>query len=213
MIPVAKKARAYLRFPWKGKLCQFTCLPFGLVSSPRIVTKCLKPLLIYLRALGVHLLAYLDDILIMAPTKEQYLEQAQLIVGLLEKLGYVINQEKSVTGPTQRLELFGFSIDIVETKFFLPGKKILKIQNLAEKFLSEQISARQLGNPSSYKNCSFIFLKSPERPFEGSNSSEEKQRYWTAIPLSMESRGELMWRKNWLILSTMGNIKKKEPIG
>ena len=36
-------------------------------------------------------LVYLDDILIVAPTKEQYLEQAQLIVGLLEKLGYVIN--------------------------------------------------------------------------------------------------------------------------
>ena len=57
-IPVAKKARVYLRFLWKGKLYQFTCLPFGLASSPRIFTKCLKPLLVYLQALGVRLLVY-----------------------------------------------------------------------------------------------------------------------------------------------------------
>ena len=38
-IPVAKKSRVYLRFLWKGKLYQFTCLSFGLASSPRIFTK------------------------------------------------------------------------------------------------------------------------------------------------------------------------------
>ena len=107
-IAVAKKVRVYFWFLWKVKLYQFTCLPFGLASSPRIFTKCLKPLLVYLRALGVHLLVYLDDFLIMAPTKEQRLEQAQLIIGLLEKLGYLINQEKSVLEPTQRLNTSGF---------------------------------------------------------------------------------------------------------
>ena len=65
------------------------------------------------------LLVYLDDILIMAPTKEQCLEQAQLIIGLLEKLGYVINREKSVLEPTQRLEYLGFVINTVEMKLFL----------------------------------------------------------------------------------------------
>ena len=71
---------------------------------------------------------------------------AQLIVGLLEKLGYLINREKSVLEPTQRLEYLGFLIDTVEMKFFLPEMKILKVQNLAEKFLSEQVSARQLAS-------------------------------------------------------------------
>ena len=69
-IPIAKKSRIYLRFLWRGRLYQFTCLPFGLRSSPRIFTKVLKPLLVYLRALGVRLLVYLDDILIMAATPE-----------------------------------------------------------------------------------------------------------------------------------------------
>ena len=51
-IPIAKKSRIYLRFLWRGRLYQFTCLPFGLRSSPRIFTKVLKPLLVYLRALS-----------------------------------------------------------------------------------------------------------------------------------------------------------------
>ena len=69
-----------------GVLCKIDlqdALPFGLASSPRIFfTKCLKPLLVFLRSLRVRLLVYLDNFLIMAHTKEQCLERAQLIVGL-----------------------------------------------------------------------------------------------------------------------------------
>ena len=67
-IPIAKKSRIYLRFLWKGRLTSSHVYPFSLRSSSRIFTKVLKPLLVYLRALGVHLLVYLDDILIMAAT-------------------------------------------------------------------------------------------------------------------------------------------------
>ena len=141
----------------------------------------------------MHLLIYLDDILIMATTKEQCLEQAQLIAGLLEKLGYVINREKSVL----EAGIPWVCNRDCGNEVFLAEMKILKIQNLAEQFLSEQISARQLasllgllqatlpaitnfskttsqssgpvaGYLSSYNNCSFMFSKSPERPFQGS---------------------------------------------
>ena len=223
LISVAKKARVYLRFLWKGKIFQFTCLPFGLASSPRIFTKCLKPLLVYLRALGVRLLVYLDDFLIMAPTREQSLEQAQLIVGLLEKLGYLINREKSVLEPTQRLEYLGFLIDTVEMKFFLPEMKILKIQNLAEKFLSEQISARQLASLLGLLQATLpaitiapLYFQNLQRDLSKAlNSSEGKQSYRTVVVLSMESRGELLWWKTWLPFHNRKNIlgpKEQETI-
>ena len=67
-----KKSRIYLRFLWKGRLYQFTCLPFDLRSSPRIFTKVLKPLLVYLQALGVRLLVYLDNILIRRQQPQSY---------------------------------------------------------------------------------------------------------------------------------------------
>ena len=43
-VPVDKKLRIYLHFIWRGVLCQFTCLPFGLSSSGRIFTKAMKPM-------------------------------------------------------------------------------------------------------------------------------------------------------------------------
>ena len=167
---------------------------------------CLKPLPVYLRALGVRLLVYLDDFLIMAHTRVQCLEQAQLIVGLLENLGYLINREKSVLEPTQRLEYLGFLIDTVEMKFFLPEMKILKIQNLAEKFLQEQISARQLASLLGLLQATLpaitiapLYFRNLQRDLSKAlNSSEGKQSYRTVVALSLESRGELMWWKNWL---------------
>ena len=193
-IPVAKRARVYLHFLWKGKLYQFTCLPFGLASSPRIFTKCLKLLLVYLQALGVHLLVYLDDFLIMAHKREQCLEQAQLIVGLLEKLGYLINREKSVLEPTQRLEYLGFLIDTCGNKVFLAGnentqnsesgREISLRTNFAK--TTCQSSGPVAGYPSSYNNCSFVFSKPPERPFQGSKFLRRKTGQWLCFPLSQE---------------------------
>ena len=222
LIPVAKKARVYLRFLWKGKLYQFTCLPFGLAPSPRIFTKCLKPLLVYLRALGVHLLVYLDDFLIMAHAREQCLEEAQIIVGLLEKLGYLINREKSVLEPTQRLEYLGFLLDTGNEVFLARNENTQNSESGREISLkanfgktTSQFSGPVAGYPSSYNNCAIVFSKSPERPSKALNSSEGNQSYWTVVVLSLESRGELMWWKNWLPFHNGKNIlvpKEQETI-
>ena len=159
----------------------------------------------------------------MAHTREQCLEQAQLIVGLLEKLGYLINREKSVLEPTQRLEYLGFLIDTVEMKFFLPETKILKIQNLAEKFLSEQISARQLASFLGLLQATLpaitlapLYFRNIQRDLSKTlNSSEGNQSNRTVVVLSLESRGELMWWKNWLFFHNGKNIlvpKEQETI-
>jgi len=42
-VPVNVNDRKYLRFIWKNQLFQYTCLPNGLSSAPRIFTKILKP--------------------------------------------------------------------------------------------------------------------------------------------------------------------------
>ena len=47
-IPIVLEYRKYLKFSWRGVLYQFTVLPMGLTSSPRIFTKVLKPFFCYL---------------------------------------------------------------------------------------------------------------------------------------------------------------------
>ena len=69
-IPIHDTYKQYLRFNFQGKLYQFICLPFGLSSAPWIFTKTLKPALALLQEMGVRLIGYIDDILILAETRE-----------------------------------------------------------------------------------------------------------------------------------------------
>ena len=51
--PIAEEDRKLrLMLQWKGKYYQFTCLPNGLPSAPRIFTKILKPVYTRLRSIG-----------------------------------------------------------------------------------------------------------------------------------------------------------------
>ena len=40
---IAEEDQKYLRFVWKNKIFQYTCLPNGLLSAPRLFTKLMKP--------------------------------------------------------------------------------------------------------------------------------------------------------------------------
>ena len=53
--------RRYLRFCHNGTAWQFTVLPFGLSTSPRVFTKILKPVLAFAHLHRVKLHMYLDD--------------------------------------------------------------------------------------------------------------------------------------------------------
>lgn len=63
-IPIHQSHQKYLQF--QGKSYRFTCLPFGLSSAPWVFTKTLKPALAVLHQRGVQMIAYIDDILVIA---------------------------------------------------------------------------------------------------------------------------------------------------
>ena len=77
-----------LRFMYQGKHYQFQCLPFGLSSAPWVFTKTLKPALALLLEMGVRLITYIDDILVLAESQEQARSHAEAVVYLLQCLGF-----------------------------------------------------------------------------------------------------------------------------
>ena len=92
-VPIWQNHQKYLRFIWRDSLLEFACLPFGLASAPRVFTKLLKPVLSILRQRGIRLIAYLDDILLMAPSVDQVLQHAASTLNLLEGLGFTVNYQ------------------------------------------------------------------------------------------------------------------------
>ena len=59
-VPMNSAFLPLLRFIWRGRILQYTYLPFGLLPAPRFFTKLLKVVVTFLRERGIRLLLYLD---------------------------------------------------------------------------------------------------------------------------------------------------------
>ena len=70
-IPIFSLHRKYLRFIWKNQRYEFTCLPFGYSLAPRVFTKVFKPIVSHLRLHGLRIIIFLDDILLVASSKQE----------------------------------------------------------------------------------------------------------------------------------------------
>ncbi|KAN0045659.1 hypothetical protein ACTA71_006037 [Dictyostelium dimigraforme] len=95
--------RDLFRFVWKGVHYRWKTMPFGLSTAPRIFTILLRPVLRMLRDINVSVITYLNDLLIVAPTKEECLTNLKKTMDLLLKLGFKLNLEKSILEPTQSI--------------------------------------------------------------------------------------------------------------
>ena len=112
-VPVAPEHRIYLRFMWGGKLFQYTCLPNGLSSAPRYFTKLLKPVYGTLRSQGHLNVGYIDDSYLQGSSVSDCRQNIQATICLFESLSFVINKEKSVLQPCQKLVFLGFIQDSI----------------------------------------------------------------------------------------------------
>ena len=81
------------------------------VLCPWTFTKVMKPLMTLLRSWGIGIIIYIDDILILADSKEEATQHLEVLVSLLEALGFIINQEKSLLSPVQEIEFSGLMVD------------------------------------------------------------------------------------------------------
>lgn len=62
-VKIHPDSRKFLRFRWENRTYQFTCLPMGLASAPRVFTKIIKPVFSEIRKFGRLNVIYIDDVL------------------------------------------------------------------------------------------------------------------------------------------------------
>ena len=126
-VAVAKHYRKFLRFVWEGTTYEFTCLPFGLCSAPRTFTKLLRLVMAHLQFLGLRMVIYLDNILIMVENKETLQLQIRQTISLLEELGFTANRPKSVLQPSHQITYLGLLVDASQMKLLLLEEKLQQI--------------------------------------------------------------------------------------
>ena len=124
-MPIYQGHWKYLRFFINGVAYQFKVAPFGLSSAPRLFTKLILVIIVWLRLRGVRLFAYLDDILIVGSSPAEVHRSLTLTIQALPRAGFIINIKKSDLTPTQDLA--------TEAEIRLPSSMTLLSQKLGER--------------------------------------------------------------------------------
>lgn len=141
--------RKFLRFYWDGHPYEFRALPFGVTSAPRVFTKVMRPVIGLLRSRGIRCMIYLDDLLIMANTRDLCIQHLHDALTLLIKLGFKINWRKSMLIPSQVVQFLGLTIDSHAMMFRVPKDKVanvLESLTLLTRPFARWITQRQLAH-------------------------------------------------------------------
>ena len=80
-------------------------------TSPKDIHKVDESSLSLLRKLYVRLIIFLDDILLMASSKEELTFVRDTLIYLLQNLGFLINRKKSVLEPCQNIQFLGMEVN------------------------------------------------------------------------------------------------------
>lgn len=113
-------------------------LPFGAKSSPEIFHRLTQAVRRMMARRGFHdLVVYLDDFLVVAPTKDECVQAFTTLSKLLTDLGFELSKHKIVE-PTQELTFLGVQINTKDNSLTLPRDKLDDLQDLIGRFQNKQ---------------------------------------------------------------------------
>lgn len=110
-VSIVPKHRKFLRFSFQGIQYQYNRLPFGYSLAPRTFSKCVETALEPLRRMGMRVLFYLDDLLLLARSREEAALQTMTLVTHLSSLGFAVNWKKSSPLPSQCVIYLGVELN------------------------------------------------------------------------------------------------------
>ena len=109
----------------------------------RIFTKLLKIPIAVLRRIQIRIIIYLDDMLLMSQTVNSLVIPRNTLIFLLQSLGFVINLQRSILVPLQKIEFLGLEIDSVRMTLTLPQEKVKKLRLKCQKLISNPRTTKE----------------------------------------------------------------------
>ena len=126
----------------------FAVMVYGVSVATSVVTRLIKPIVVYLHKQGLKFSIFIDDGRTVAASYELAQQHHQLAIETFEKAGWNIQHEKTSVIPTQTLYYQGFINDTKNMIYYLPKfkKDHLKaeIESLLGKFEMNSVQTRTL---------------------------------------------------------------------
>ncbi len=133
-IQIASHPRQFLRFAFEGVAYQYKVLPFGLSLATCTFTWRMDAAHSPLRQMGIRILNYLDDCLILAHSQVVLTSHKTLLLSHLGCLGLRVNFAKSILLPSQRVSFLGTVINSVQMTTTVSAERATTIQRHTASF-------------------------------------------------------------------------------
>ena len=140
-IPIHPQSRKFLRFTAGGRAWQFKVLCFGLSTAPQVFTQVMAPVSGIMHRLGVRMLRYLDDWLIMASSHREACWTRDMVLQLCQELGIMVNLEKLSLTPSQPIVYLEIQIESRTFRASPTPSRIEKFFLIVEEFLSSKVQS------------------------------------------------------------------------
>ena len=138
--------RTFFGCEWQGVYYEANVLILGVTDAVFAFTKIVRPVTRYLRKLGLRILSYIDDILILCCLFSEAVQARKLLFITLVKCGWLVNLAKSKDISTIPLFL-GLDMDTISMTFQIPEKKLVAfLDRLVELLSASEVKKRQLAS-------------------------------------------------------------------
>ena len=152
--------------------------------------------------MGIRVVIYLDDILLLHQDKEELRNLFNKVLELLQNLGFTINREKCSSAPTQSLVFLGGLLNSVNMTISLPSEKLNAITKAAQEMqkdqeVTEKVLSSFLGRLSHAAQTGVWTAPLHYRSIQQQhvNMARQASRWPTAARVSLSQRSiqELTW--------------------
>lgn len=198
-IRIARRHRKFLAFEWDGKLYQYRALPFGLSPAPYVYSKIMRPVAAFLRRMGMRLVVYLDDWLFLNGTSVGLVRDITFALAVFRSLGVLVNHQKSVLTPQQRIEFLGLVLDTRTWSLSIPESKQERILSQCRKLVTKRSAscvalAELLGRLNSVAlACLPVPLFSRRLQCLLARATSSDPFFQGSVKFTDETREDIMW--------------------
>lgn len=223
-VPVLPRHRKFLRFAFQGVAYEYARMPFGYALAPRTFSKCVETALEPLRRQGIRLLAYLDDLLVLATSAElaiTHTHTTQTVIHLT-RLGFAVNWKKSAPWPSQQIVYLGLQIDTVTMRARISDSRRAALLLALRKFYpNHMVTAHSvmtlLGLMSSAHSVvplGLLHMRKTQRWFAQLRLDPVRhRRRWVTVPLSL--RADLNYWRDPCVMTqgvAIGRVSSYIPV-
>jgi hypothetical protein len=139
--PLLPEVRKFFCFRFEGELYQFTHMPFGLSTAPRVCTQLLSVVHFALSELGIRAIVYLDDFFFIAASSEEMSRHLTLAQSTIRQFGLIVNPDKT-EGPSQTLSFLGVQLDSVNQTVSCTAERVSELNTLLRSLLRQRVITR-----------------------------------------------------------------------